>query len=60
MGIVLGAIGLFVAVMVVLYWSLRRLDEQGHWDKEGHGTPEHQTPGVAFRPLEAPPKEPFN
>jgi len=39
---------------------LRRQEREGHWDKEGHGTPEHQEPGVKFRPLESPPREPFD
>jgi hypothetical protein len=38
----------------------RRHEREGDWDKEGHGTPQHQEPGVKFRPLESPPNEPFN
>lgn len=46
--------------LIVLARFLRRRDREGHWDKEGFGTPEHQEPGVKFRPLEAPPSEPFD
>jgi hypothetical protein len=50
----------FVAGMVILSWMLRRREREGHWDKEGHGAAEHQESGVQFRPLEAPPSEPFD
>ncbi len=55
------AIGMaFVVGLFILNRLLRRREREGHWDKEGFGTPEHQKPGVKFRPLEAPPKEPFD
>lgn len=57
-GFILGA--LFVGGIVVLARVLRRRERQGHWDKEGHGSPEHPEPGVKFRPLESPPREPFD
>jgi hypothetical protein len=50
----------FLGGVYVLTRWLRRQDREGHWDKEGHGTPEHQEPGVKFRRLETPPKEPFD
>lgn len=50
----------FVVGLILLNRFLRHRDREGHWDKEGFGTPEHQTPGVKFRPLETPPKEPFD
>ena len=50
----------FLIGMVVLAWYLRRRDREGVWDKEGFGTPEHQEPGLKYRPLEAPPSEPFD
>ena len=50
----------FVLGMVGLNRFLRRREQAGHWDKEGHGMPEHPEPGVHFRPLEVPPKEPFD
>ena len=50
----------FVVGMVALGWFLRRREREGHWDKEGFGTREHQEPGVKFRPLEVPPREPFD
>lgn len=52
-----------VAFAAGVFWlarALRRRDREGHWDKEGHGTPPHQDPGVKFRPLEVPPREPFD
>jgi hypothetical protein len=56
----LGAALAFVAGIVFLSRILRRREREGHWDKEGHGTPEHQQPGVKFRPLEVPAREPFD
>lgn len=50
----------FVLGMFVLSRFLRRREQEGHWDKEGHGTPEHQRPGVKYRPLEVPAREPFD
>lgn len=57
--------GLVTAVVTVvglffLFWFLRRRDQEGYWDKEGFGTPDHQKPGVQYRPMEVPPKEPFD
>ncbi|MEE8330625.1 MAG: hypothetical protein V3R84_02555 [Acidimicrobiia bacterium] len=49
-----------VGALIALNRYARRHERDGDWDKEGHGTPEHQEPGVKFRPLEAPPSEPFN
>lgn len=54
------AAGLFLVGLFVLSRFLRRRDREGDWDKEGFGTPEHQKPGVKFRPMEVPPKEPFD
>ena len=51
---------LFVIGLVALNRWFRRRDREGQWDKEGHGLPEHQDPGVRFRPLEVPPSEPFD
>jgi hypothetical protein len=51
---------LFVIAMAGLSWFLRRRDREGVWDKEGFGSPEHQDPGLKYRPLEAPPREPFD
>lgn len=42
MGFGLLAIMAFVVGMVVLYRYLGRRESQGHWDKEGLGTPEHR------------------
>ncbi len=56
----LAAGAVFVLGMIGLRRYLRRREREGHWDKEGFGTPEHQKPGVKFRPLEAPPSEPFD
>lgn len=50
----------FVGALVALNRWFRRRDREGIWDKEGHGSPDHQEPGVKFRPLEAPPREPFD
>jgi hypothetical protein len=50
----------FVVVLVALARFLRRRERGGDYDKDGYGTPEHQEPGVKFRPLEAPPREPFD
>jgi len=50
----------FVLGMVGLNRFLRRREQAGHWDKEGHGMPEHPEPGVHYRPLEVPPREPFD
>jgi len=57
--------GLIAAVavvggLIVLSRYLRGKERAGHFDKEGHGTPEHQQPGVKYRPLEVPGKEPFD
>ena len=49
----------FVAGMAALSWLLR-WDRACHWDKVGHGTAEHQTPGLKYRPLEVPAKPPFD
>lgn len=59
------AAGVFAAVavvagLIVLSRFFRRQEQEGHFDKEGHGTPEHQEPGVKYRPLEVPGKEPFD
>lgn len=53
-------LGLFVIGLVVLNVWLRRREREGHWDKEGHGFPDHQEPGIRYRPLEVPPREPFD
>ncbi|MGB8360365.1 MAG: hypothetical protein WCE80_03100 [Acidimicrobiia bacterium] len=53
-------VGAFVIGLYFLSRFLRRREKEGHWDKEGWGTPEHQEPGVKFRPMEVPPKEPFD
>lgn len=50
----------FALGVIILSRLLRRHERQGHWDKEGFGTSEHQDPGVKFRPLEVPPNEPFD
>lgn len=50
----------FVAGLIVLNRVLRNRDRQGDWDKEGHGSPEHPDPGVKFRQLEVPPRDPFD
>ena len=50
----------FVIGLVIGNRFLRRREREGDWDKEGHGTPEHQDPGVKFRPLEAPGQAPFD
>lgn len=54
------AAGMFVAGLLVLARFLRRREREGDWDKESFGTPEHQEPGVKFRPMEVPAKEPFD
>jgi hypothetical protein len=54
------AVGAFIAGLLFLARYLRRRDQEGHWDKEGFGTPEHQKPGVKFRPMEVPAREPFD
>lgn len=56
----LGAAVLFVIGMILLSRRLHRMEREGNWDKEGHGTPEHQDPGLKYRPLEVPPREPFD
>ena len=53
-------LGLFVVSLAALSVWMRRREREGHWDKEGHGTPEHQEPGLRYRPLEVPPKPPFD
>ncbi len=58
MGYVIAA--LFIGGMVLLGRFLRRREREGDWDKEGFGTPEHPEPGVHYRPLEVPPKDPFD
>lgn len=35
------ALGFGFAVILVA-WVLRRFDREGHWDREGHGTPGHE------------------
>jgi hypothetical protein len=50
----------FILGMVCRNRVLRHREKAGHWDNEGHGMPEHPEPGVQFRPLEVPPKEPFD
>jgi hypothetical protein len=50
----------FIAAAALLSRFLRRQEREGHFDKEGHGSPEHQDPGVKYRPLEVPGKEPFD
>ena len=50
----------FAVGMIALYLFLRRREAEGYWDKEDHGTPGHVDPGVKYRPLEVPPKEPFD
>ena len=50
----------FIGGMILLNRLLRRREREGVWDKEGHGTPEHPAPGVKYRPLEVPGKEPFD
>ncbi len=56
----LAVAGVFVGGIIVLNRYLRRREREGDWDKEGHGTPDHPEPGVKYRPLEAPPKPPFD
>jgi len=58
MGYVLAAV--FVGGMIILNRLLRRREQEGVWDKEGHGMREHQEPGVKFRRLEVPPEPPFD
>lgn len=55
----IGALG-FVAGVFLLYRFLRRREREGHWDKVGHGRPEHPEPGVHVRSLEVPGKKPFD
>ncbi len=50
----------FVIAMIALSVYLRRRDREGDWDKEGHGAAEHQESGLKYRPLESPPREPFD
>lgn len=50
----------FVGGLIALNRFGRRHESDGDWDKEGHGTSQHQEPGVKFRPLESPPNEPFD
>jgi len=50
----------FVAGLFVLSRFLKRRDREGHWEKEEFGTREHQDEGVKFRPMEVPPREPFD
>ncbi len=52
-------VGAFIAGMIVLARFLARRDRHGHWDKEGFGENRPQ-PGLQFRPLEVPPKPPFD
>ncbi len=54
------AVAVFVGGLIALNRVLRRREREGHWDKEGHGTPKHQEPGVKHRPLEVPPQPPFD
>ncbi|MDH3730927.1 MAG: hypothetical protein OES13_07390 [Acidimicrobiia bacterium] len=53
-------IAAIIGALIALNRYGRRHEREGDWDKEGHGTPEHQDPGVKFRPLESPPSDPFN
>lgn len=55
-----GAAAAFVLGLWAATRVLRRYEREGHWDKEGHGSPEHQKPGVKFRRLEVPPSDPFD
>ena len=48
-----------IAGMILLSRWMRRREREGDWDKEGHGTSQHPTPGVHLRGLEVPPQEPF-
>jgi hypothetical protein len=50
----------FLVGLIALSRFLRHRESEGDWDKEGHGFPEHQDPGVKFRPLEVPPSGPFD
>ena len=50
----------FVTAMIALSAYLRRRDREGDWDKEGFGAQEHQEPGLKYRPLEAPPRAPYD
>ena len=50
----------FALGMIALNRFLRHRELEGHWDKEGYGTPAHQEPGVKYRRLEVPPTEPFD
>lgn len=52
--------GVFIVSMIVLAVFLRREDAKGVWNKEGHGQNQDRDPGLRFRPLETPPKEPFD
>lgn len=52
--------GVFIVLVLVLAFALRREDSKGTWSKEGHGQNEDREQGVRFRPLETPPKEPFD
>ena len=54
------AIGVFLLGLIALGVWLRHREREGHWDKEGHGSPEHTESGVHYRPLETPPREPFD
>ena len=60
MGAVLIGSVAFVGGMILLARVLRRHEREGHFDKEGHGTPGRQEPGVRYRPLEVPGKPPFD
>ena len=59
-GAVLAGMAAFIAAAIVLSRFLRRQEREGHFDKEGHGSPKHQEPGVKYRPLEVPGREPFD
>jgi len=50
----------FVLGLALLSRVLRRHEREGDWDKEGWGTPEHPEPGVHYRRLQVPPREPFD
>lgn len=54
------AAGVFIVAIVALAVYLRREDAKGVWNKEGYGQNEDREPGPRFRPLETPPKEPFD
>lgn len=58
LGYVLG--GLFLAGFIYIARLFRHWEREGHFDKKGHGRSDHPEPGVHYRPLEVPPKPPFD